>query len=539
MNLVPWSGTRFRLLSVALAFVLFALWYGFGIEQRALTQDFVDPVSRIPAQDEAVYGHEAIHMHLTGHWLTPVYLGRYALNKPPLLQWLAAGSVRVFGISAWALRLPSLLAAVGATTLVFWIIWRIHSLLSATFAALLLASSHLFYVFSRLAMTDMLLAFFIVLAMAILLCDPQLERGSSLTLFAAAAGGAILTKAAAGAIPVIALAVLRPRLSRALAAIALAAAIALPWHLYQLVVHPRWFFSEYVLTQHFAVGLAAPPQYSNENHFVFYARRLFLMDPVLTVAVALSLPLIARIRNKRPAVLIFPAVLVLALFAFRYRSAYYVLPLLPALAILAAEGFAVMPARLRAILLATVLACAIVKTAYPAATWGIPAALERPPAIATSLEAYCGQHRAVDLILIASDDQFFASDLPLHHVRYCLLQRPSPATARPPLDFAALGITVTVPEFNRTGELLPVWRERLARFGLPSTEPVATVITASSTAKIQDLIAAHPEADFWIPGSILRRLNLLLAHRVQPAAEGVFLLAPHAAYFTPGRPCHL
>jgi hypothetical protein len=537
--MVAASAAGIRLGALALVIVLATLWYSFGIEQRALTQDYVDPVSRIPAQDEAVYGHEAIQMHLTGHWLTPLYMGRYALNKPPLLQWLSAGSVRLFGISSWALRLPSVAAAVGTTTLVFWIVWRLHSLLTAAFAVLLLASSHLFYVFSRLAMTDMLLAFFIAVSLAVLLLDPRLERGPSLTLFAAATGCAILTKAAAGAIPIIALAILRPRLARALAAIAIAAAIALPWHLYQLAVHPRWFFAEYILTQHFAVGLAAPPQYSNENHLVFYARRLFLTDPVLTIAAALALPLVAHIRKKRPAAVIFPAVLILGLFAFRYRSAYYVLPLLPALAILAAEAFAAMPARVRTIPIAAVLAFAILKTAHPAATWGIPATIEKPPAIATSLETYCEQDRAADLILIASDDQFFASDLPLHHLRYCLLQKVHAAPQRPPLDFAALGITVTVPEFNRLDTLLPTWRSRLADFGLPSTEPVGTVITARSIADIRDLVAAHPEADFWLSASMLHRLGLTLVHRVQPAAAGAFLLAPQAAYFTPVRPCHL
>jgi hypothetical protein len=532
MKALPW-------LPVAFVFVLSSLWYGFGVEQRALTQDFVDPVSQIPAQDEAVYGQEAINMDLSGHWLTPTYMGRYALNKPPLQQWLAGASVRIFGISVWALRLPSLLAAAGTTALVFWIAWRIHSLVAALFAALLLVSSHLFYVFSRLAMTDMLLAFFIALALATLLLDPRLERAPSLLIFAAATGGAILTKAAAGAIPVIALALLRPRLSRALAAVALAAAIALPWHLYQLAVHPRWFFAEYILTQHFAVGLAAPPQYSNENHLLFYARRLFLTDPVLTLAAALALPLIPRIRKKRPAAIAFPAVLILILFAFRYRSAYYVLPLLPALAILAAEAFAAIPARARAALAVAVLASTVIKTAHPAATWGIPAAIKKPPEIAISLEGYCEHRRAADLILIESDDQFFASDLPLYHLRYCLLQKANTATPRPPLDFTALGINITVPEFNHLNALLPAWRARLADFGLPSTAPVGTVITAGSTAEIQDLIVAHPETDFWIPASLLRRLSLTLVHRVQPAGAGVFLLAPEAGSFTPARPCRL
>ncbi|MBV9745182.1 MAG: glycosyltransferase family 39 protein, partial [Acidobacteriia bacterium] len=365
----------------AVMFLIAAAWYAVGIERSGITSADVDPVSRIPAQDEAVYAREAIHMSSSGHWLTPVYMGRYALNKPPLLQWLAAGSVRAFGISAWAVRLPSLLAASATTVLVFWVVWRTHSLLPAVAAALLLASSHLFFVFARLAMTDMLLTLWITVSLVTVLRDPRLERTSSVLIFGAASGTAILTKAAAGVLPLIALMGLavfgprdqRPSFRRVLAAAALTAAIAIPWHVYQLIAHTRWFVAEYILTQHFAVGLAAPPQYSNENHLLFYARRLWLMDPVLCIAAAIAIPTIARGLRKRAALALWPAMLLLELFAFRYRSAYDLLPLLPMLAILAGEVIARVPLRGQVVCAAFLLACAVIKTAYGDEPWGVPA----------------------------------------------------------------------------------------------------------------------------------------------------------------------
>src|SRR3954454_24726574 len=64
-----------------------------------LAGDYVDPIGRVTAQDEALYAHSAIAMAKPGgDWLTPRFMGRFALYKPPMLLWTAALSARVFGI---------------------------------------------------------------------------------------------------------------------------------------------------------------------------------------------------------------------------------------------------------------------------------------------------------------------------------------------------------------------------------------------------------------------------------------------------------
>src|SRR5665647_1151359 len=55
-----------------------------------LAGDYIDPIGKITAQDEALYAHSAIAMARNGDWLTPRFMGRYALYKPPLLVWAAA-----------------------------------------------------------------------------------------------------------------------------------------------------------------------------------------------------------------------------------------------------------------------------------------------------------------------------------------------------------------------------------------------------------------------------------------------------------------
>src|SRR6516164_1515397 len=83
---------RLALFSVFLT-SLVALGWGVGVP--GIATGYVDPVARIQAQDEAVYGSTSFTMAAEGGWLTPRILGRYALYKPPLLYWFSAASARL------------------------------------------------------------------------------------------------------------------------------------------------------------------------------------------------------------------------------------------------------------------------------------------------------------------------------------------------------------------------------------------------------------------------------------------------------------
>src|SRR3954451_13476756 len=86
-----------------------------------LAGDYIDPISKITAQDEALYGHSAIAMARDGDWLTPRFMGRFALYKPPLLVWLSAVSGKLLGISRLSLRLPvAIISALALGLLFLW-----------------------------------------------------------------------------------------------------------------------------------------------------------------------------------------------------------------------------------------------------------------------------------------------------------------------------------------------------------------------------------------------------------------------------------
>jgi 4-amino-4-deoxy-L-arabinose transferase-like glycosyltransferase len=85
----------------------------------------------------------ALEMLLSGHWLTPTLNGAAFLNKPPLYNWLIAGSFQLFGdCSPFALRFPMAVSLLGFGLTVFWFVrhylGRTRSDSSVAFAAALM-----------------------------------------------------------------------------------------------------------------------------------------------------------------------------------------------------------------------------------------------------------------------------------------------------------------------------------------------------------------------------------------------------------------
>lgn len=456
-----------------------------GAARPGIATAYVDPVGHIQAQDEAVYGSSSLEMarHFS---ITPHFLGRLALYKPPLLYWLSAIAAKIVGPGALALRLPSILAGAATVLLVFAILRATLPFAIALTGALLLLSSHLFFVLSRTGLTDALLVFQVTLAMYALLRDPRLD---SPWLFGIATGAAIMTKAAAGVLPILILLFSGVPLVRMVQVCGIAAAVALPWHAWQLYRHPRWFWAEYVLGEHFVWAVKAPEQNTNESQIAYYARRIVGLDPVLLLAAILAL------FRTRPRVLIaWIAVVLVAAVAWQYRNTSYLAPIPPAMAILAAM---VIPKRRARIALGAAAALFAVKLFFPQQPYGIPIAPESSNPSQSALDAYAALHRGRDLIMIEPDDQFYSADLDLPHVRYLWISSSPPV--KMPLDFEYLGITVRASDYLRLDQLLPVFQKRLHEWNLDSTEPVATAILARDRAEVLDVILSSPRTDFYVP----------------------------------------
>ena len=278
--------------------VIAAIALCFGIHSVGMASGYVDPLLHAGAQDEAVYGHAAARMVRTGHWMTPVFLDRFMLNKPPLLMWTGAASMRLFGIAPLALRLPVLAAGILCSMLIYWWLRRSQSIAAAASGVVLLLGTPVFFSISRKFMTDALLTLFVVAAMFVLAADPRWERRWTAMAFGALSGAAVMTKSAAGLLPLLILMVYwalagateRPPLRRIALAFAVATIVAAPWHIYEFVVHRDWFLAEYVRFQLLGSGVTAPSRYTSDTNFWFYLRTLLRTDPILLAMWVTGLP---------------------------------------------------------------------------------------------------------------------------------------------------------------------------------------------------------------------------------------------------------
>jgi 4-amino-4-deoxy-L-arabinose transferase-like glycosyltransferase len=325
--------------SLLVAVISFA-FFAYGVGQAGVASALTNNVDRVYAQDESVYTNVALHMAAHGNWLTPIFLGRIFLYKPPMLHALAGLSLKALGISLFALRLPSLLAASLAVALLFAWSTRERGLWAGIAVVLLLISNVLWVTFARLCYTDMLQASFTVAAMFWLARDPRLERASTRLIFSAVCAAAILSKSAAGVLPLLALGLYafagpreaRPTIQRVAGTTAWTALFLAPWYVYQLAVHGQWFWTDYVRVQLLNFGTESSLSGSKEVPLLFYLKRLFLIDPFLCIGAVLAVPgFIVGMRLRKPEVRLLACwvfVVLAGLSAFQYRNFYYVLMLI-------------------------------------------------------------------------------------------------------------------------------------------------------------------------------------------------------------------
>lgn len=498
-----------------------------------LAGDYVDPVSRVTAQDEALYANTSIHMAREGGWLTPMFMGRFAFYKPPLLYWLSGAAAWIGGITTLALRFPVMLIAALAAGLLFLWAAEMGGWPAGALALALLVSNHLWHVLSSMAMTDGLLTAFLIAALYALYCDPWLESKAGLWGFAAAGAASVLTKGVAGVLPLAVLGLYwvvaprrhRPQLVRVILAGALAMALAAPWFVYQLAAHGKWFRTEQLSLEILGYGAGAPPQTSVENPLAFYGMRLALTDPMLVAAALVAVPgLIAALRRRTPdAVLLGCWLLVSAVgvLGWQYRNIAYLLPMVPALALTAAAYGPLVHRSAPKAVLVVAIALVAAKAATPNAPWGISFRKGTVQPLAAALQNYCSLARANTLVVVGLDDDLYAAALPIS-VRYALVGG-SPVGAGPyAMDFRGMGIIVSGDQFKHLEQWTPVFRRRLHEWGLDSTLPLATLILVSSGDDLAEIVRAHPSVDFLIPGRY--RAVIDAEHRAVPAAPDHWLL---------------
>ena len=514
-----------------------------NVNRDGIAAAYSDPGARLRAQDESIYVNAAIRITQDGDWLTPKVMGRPYFQKPPMLMWLSALSLRVFGVSLFAVRLPSLLLGALAVTAVFLWCARTWSLGAGMLSGGLLLLSPFWQSLSRLCYTDIPASAFGVLAMTCVACDPQLELRRTRIAGGMFAAAAVLSKGPAGVLPVVALVVwwialpagLRPKLSAIVELLGVLCVAAAPWYIYQLLVHPRWFLADMV--QLAMLGAGKRPEQTGvfDRQGFYYAKRLVEMDPaavVLAVAALAGSWRISRLR-ERPVQLLavcWAVLTVAGISAFQVRNLPYVVLLLPPLFILGAG--VLNPRPLIAGIVLVVVAVARFAGSGPAP----------PIEAAQDMRTYYNLHRDAELIAVESGDEFYGATMPLPRLRYAFVD-PAGAIARTVPHYVPMGIVLTAAQFVALPSLLPQFREELENYDWKDPEPVGTVITLSQPSDLGAIIRTHHGSDFYIPDWWRFAVEESFAsHDQAPASTGhVFLLSKSAKLrgdLPPGLPVH-
>ena len=321
-----------------------------------------------PLLDDAdsIHAEAAREMILRHDWSTMYINGFRYLEKAPLMYWAMCVSYKIFGVSTFAARLPLSLAVLAALFGVYAFGRRFFSEKAGFYSAIVLGLSFGPYIFTRILIPDILVGFWLTLGGYFFLRGLEEEKPSLLSCWGLAATAAfnVLTKGLIGIVFPIGIIVIYLFLTRnlrhllkmrLLSSFLVFMAIAAPWHIVAGINNPaagqsRGFFWFYFINEHFLryLNKRIPKDYDTVPFGIFWGALLVWLGP-WTMFMFKAL---ARVPHKwnelttldrRGRATLFAAVwaaLIVVFFSFSSRQEYYILPALPALAIIIASWMA-------------------------------------------------------------------------------------------------------------------------------------------------------------------------------------------------------
>jgi 4-amino-4-deoxy-L-arabinose transferase-like glycosyltransferase len=210
--------------------------------------------------DEAIYAGIAKNMVATGKYFVMEWIpGKVWFEKPPLLMWIMAGFMNLFGISELVARLPS--AIFGFSTILLVYIWakKMFGKGVAFISALALLTSVHYLYYARASMMDVSATFFITLGLYFYYLAKQ-RKVSLLWVFSGLSIGlAVMTKGVVGLLPLPIIGIyelylllfsqqkLSPTLIKNYILLILYAfVVIMPWHLYMHLKFGIDFWNNYI-----------------------------------------------------------------------------------------------------------------------------------------------------------------------------------------------------------------------------------------------------------------------------------------------------
>ena len=302
--------------------------------------------------DEGRNAEIAREIPLTKDWVTPYYDFLPRLEKPMFFYALTALCYKLFGVSEAAARFPSAALALATFLLTYFFARRTLGSWAALWSGLILVTCVEFYAFSRIVILDMTLAFFLTLALCAYYrasaAESREKKRAHYFLMYAAVACATLVKGPIGFVfpgmIILSYLVVKRKWS-GLAEMELGwgvlifVLIAAPWYAWQELRNPG-YLAYFLGQEHFARYLT--PYYHRTKTWYFF----FVVLAGGFFPWTLLLPSVATRLWKKPLddlslYLLLWAIVPFVFFSLsRSKMAEYLLPIYPALSILAGKSAA-------------------------------------------------------------------------------------------------------------------------------------------------------------------------------------------------------
>lgn len=150
--------------------------------------------------DAAQYAAMSMEMSQTESFLHIKHLGNNYLDKPPLIFWLGALSIKLFGINHFAYRLPNFLITLFGIFATYALGKRLYNKNTGILSAIVLASSQIYFLHNHDVRTDTILTNFVVIAIWQGYEYLQTKKISNFIWAFTAVGFAMLAKGPIGAV---------------------------------------------------------------------------------------------------------------------------------------------------------------------------------------------------------------------------------------------------------------------------------------------------------------------------------------------------
>ncbi|MSQ57673.1 MAG: glycosyltransferase family 39 protein [Limnohabitans sp.] len=307
--------------------------------------------------DEGRYGEIGRWMLISGDWLTPRLNAMPFFHKPPLLHWLQAISLSIFGIHPWALRVVPAIHAALMLSMMYAVTLQLSNRQTAIRAVWMLGTSLTFMIGGQYINHDMLVATLISIAIwcfALSLSTSEKSRSNWGRLGFVACALGMLSKGLIGVVlpgMVIFLWLILSRQFKKIihwpwiSGVLMFLIIVLPWFVLSQQKFPNMFDYMFIKQQ---VSRYTATDFNNPQKWWFYLQAsMVLMFPWFIFSLAsfkpnrFKLDMSTDLKSQNLYLLCWIWVVAITVFFSISNSKLYgyILPIMPALAVLASMGW--------------------------------------------------------------------------------------------------------------------------------------------------------------------------------------------------------